>query len=176
MPVNDPTKIQEFDREMIAEGLQAPTQQSEETFRVASVKWLEDWCNRQDEAWQRQNEPQMQRWATELEAGGASVKLNETTGAVELHARNAPAAQQPRNPNGTFAPASKAAMNAALDAATKASNKYGFAPHTAITGPLTFGYKIPPGEWHVAELVAGLRLARAGNLSQAQVDAIIATS
>jgi hypothetical protein len=68
-------------------------------------------------------------------------------------------------------------MDAALDVATKASNAYGWAPAHAIGAPLLHGYTIPPGrEYNVAELVAGLRLARAGNLSQQQVDAIIARS
>jgi hypothetical protein len=109
-----------------------------------------------------------------VEAGSAFVRYNETARAVELHARNTPAAQpQPHNADGTF---SSVSMDAELAAATKASNKYGFAPHTAITGCLTFGYQIPPAESNVAELVAGLKLARKGNLRQAQVDAIIVKS
>lgn len=70
---------------------------------------------------------------------------------------------------------SPAGMSAALDMAAKASSKTGWAPASAITGPLLHGYTIPPDrEYQVAELVSGLRLARIGNLSQSQVSAIIA--
>jgi len=171
----DPNAVANFDKEMRAAGKQLPAEADEQAFRVAAVKWLEDWCNQQPDDWQREHEPQMQKWAAEVEAGRASVQYNEASGKVELHSRTAPAAAPARNPNGTFA--SDAATNAALDKATRASNKYGFAPASAITGPLLFGYTLPPNrEYNVAELVAGLRLARGGDLTQQQVNQIIARS
>ena len=73
-------------------------------------------------------------------------------------------------------PGSPAGTQEALDIAAKAVGKDGFAPAQYITTPLRYGYSIPQDrEYNVAELVAGLRLARAGNLSQDQVNAIIAS-
>ena len=160
--------------EHLPTGKQLPVQLSEEKFRTSSVQWLEDWANKQPDDWQRENESKMQTWARQIEAGQALVKLGADGKEVELHVRGTPVATQPaRSPTGQFAPATDAAINAALDVATKASDKDGFAPHTAITGPLTFGYRIPKGEWNVAELTAGLRLAKKGNLTQLQLDAIL---
>jgi hypothetical protein len=51
-----------------------------------------------------------------------------------------------------------------------------FAPHTAIPGALLYNYTLPAGRWHVAELVAGLKLAREGDLSQQQVEKILKKS
>jgi len=65
-------------------------------------------------------------------------------------------------------------MDTALDAATKASNPYGWAPAAAISGPVLQGFTVPQDrEYMVAELVAGLRTARQIGLTQAQVDAYI---
>jgi hypothetical protein len=118
------------------------------------------------------------QFEAELAEGYAGRKLGETRGNFLFRTAGQPGSDapvvQPHVPG--HEPEEAVSMDAALGKATAASNKYGFAPASAITGALLHGYKIPAGEWHVAELVAGLRLARAGNLSQSQVDAIIAKS
>jgi len=70
--------------------------------------------------------------------------------------------------------AAESAMDAAIKAACDARNAEGFAPAAAITGPALFGYTLPAGrEYHVADTIYHLRMARVGGLSQAQVNAII---
>src|SRR5207237_9470538 len=85
--------------------------------------------------------------------------------------RAAAAEKPPARP--TAAPA--VTLDAALDVATKASNPEGYAPASSITGPLLHGYTVPTdvGSYHVAELVSGLKAARAANMTQAQVTAAI---
>lgn len=95
--------------------------------------------------------------------GVAAVGRDPATGAITFQDADGKVTNSP------------AGMGEALDKAAKAAGKDGFAPASAITGPLLHGYEIPQNrEYHVAELVSGLRLARIGNLSQAQVSAILA--
>ena len=121
------------------------------------------------------------QYEAELAEGYQGRKLGETRGNFLFRTAGQPGSDkpvvQPHVPGHEPKPAGAVSMDAALDVATKASNAYGWAPAHAIGAPLLHGYTIPPGrEYNVAELVAGLRLARAGNLSQQQVDAIIARS
>lgn len=122
------------------------------------------------------------QYLAELAEGYSGRRLGEARGNFLARTAGQPGSDKPvvqaHVPGHEPKPvASEAATNAALDKATKASNQYGWAPAHAITGPLLHGYTIPAGrEYNVAELVAGLRLARGGNLSQEQVNAIIARS
>ena len=121
------------------------------------------------------------QFETELAEGYAGRRLGENRGDFLFRTAGQPGSDkpvvQPHVPGHEPKPAEAVSMEAALDKATKASNQYGWAPAHAITGPLLHGYTIPPGrEYNVSELVAGLRLARGGNLSQEQVNAILRDS
>jgi hypothetical protein len=71
----------------------------------------------------------------------------------------------------------EAEINAAVDVATKASDADGFAPAASIGAVLRWGYEIPQDmEFNVEQLVAGLKLAREGGLSQTQVNKILKAS
>jgi hypothetical protein len=128
-------------------------------FKIRShiLKSLEEWANSQDVAWQVKNEPLLQQWARLIMAG--------------THVAGA-------NPQGgwNIYPRPEYTLGLAVDKAAKATDKDGYAKASEITGELLHGYRLPGAAtqtWHVADLVAGLRLARIGNLSQAQLDAIL---
>jgi len=64
---------------MRQKGMRLPTQEEEQAFRVASVKWFEDWANKQPEDWQRAKLPALQKMAANVEAGRVSLHLLSTT-------------------------------------------------------------------------------------------------
>jgi hypothetical protein len=163
-----------FDADMRKAGKQLPTEAEEQKFRADAVKWLEDWANGHDDAWIAKAEPKLRQWAAAIQAGTHTVRLREDGNGVDVLSRNPtpePVAQA-RNPDGTFAPTKDDFP--AIDKAAAAADKDGFAPVSAFGPRLLNGYTLPAGRtYHVAETVAGLRLARIGNLSQAQVEAIL---
>jgi hypothetical protein len=119
------------------------------------------------------------QYMAELAEGYEGRRLGEGRGDFLARTAGNPGSDKPVTaeivkPAAAPAASDEAATNAALDKATKASNKYGWAPASAITGPLLHGYTLPPGEYHVAELVSGLRDCRAGDLTQQQVNQILA--
>jgi hypothetical protein len=171
-PVNDSGKVAAFDAEMRAKGLQrAPDGAFQPAEPVEIDQAALDVLNKTYRALSpAEREAKRGVYENDLRTIYEDRRNGESLAAFRARQiGTSPAALAQDN--------GEAALNLALDVATRASNKYGFAPREAITGPLLHGYTLPPNrEYHVAELAAGLRLARAGNLSQAQVDAIIAKS
>lgn len=174
----DPDKLPAFDKEMrdkgVAKPIPAEEAAKEEKFQADSIAWLEAFANNQDDAWQKENLPRLEAMVQELRTGKVEFYLDDLSRPrtrLRPGVAAVPAAQ-PRDASGKFAPG----VEAAADIAAKATNKYGYAPASAITGPLLHGYTLPHGpdrEWNVAELIAGLRLARIGNVSQAQLEAML---
>lgn len=167
-------KVADFDADMRAKGLQrtdAPAAQPGEIDQAgvatltARYKELMGALERSPQSQARDSNIVKIRaqYNEELEEFMQGRRLGEKRS--EFHARRdgtAPAALSPASPE----------VVKAADAAAKAANAEGFTPAAAIGKELLFGYTIPQDrEYVVADLVAGLRMARAGNLTQAQMEA-----
>jgi hypothetical protein len=188
-------KLAAFDQEMRDKGIQRtdmpPPGDVDQTgiakLNEAFQTKMRDWEALPDDARKERNVARIRaQYQEELKEFYDGRRLGEKRS--EFQARRdgaaAPATQftpgPPANPNANKAPEVSAATanmpagwDSAIDAATKASNKYGFAPASAISGPLLHGYSIPQGrEYHVAELTAALQLARKGNVTQEQLNAM----
>lgn len=171
VPVQTDT-VAKFDADMRANGLQKLTADEENKLRADSIQWLEDWANARPKYWQIDNEPQLQTWAEMIRAGTHLVRRNAAGNGVDIYERNpATPAAQARNSDGTFAPSKDDFP--AIDKLAKATGQDGMADASAITGKLLQGYTLPPGRYPAVDTVAGLRLARIGNCSQAQLIAML---